>query len=352
MSAHSTDFPSALAELDRIIETRKIPNAFLFTGHPGSGRKRAAFRFAKAVNCTAGKERPCNHCVSCRKIDAGQHPDMIVVAPASPHKDITISQVREIIAMTGSRPHEAAFRMVLITEAGQMNTQAQNALLKELEEPPQNTFFVLLARERAGLLPTILSRCRMLRFPALSGQALADHLSARYSIDTTWAAIAAATAGTDMELATALVHLPGTDLPETGAGRKTDTATLDWQATRSWLIRQLCVLISGPVFRRIPTALDLSGFLSRQPERIRPGFAVIRTFFRDLCVIRHAPGEILNIDCADRLRNLCPHVTDTTALAWMDDLHDTEKRLLSNSSARMTLDRFFLKLTDLQGNHP
>lgn len=352
MSVHSNDFPTALTELDRIIAARKIPNALLFTGHPGSGRKRAAFRFAKAANCAAGHDQPCHLCRPCKKIDAGQHPDMIVVAPEEPRKAITISQIREIIAITGSRPHEAEFRMVLITDADQMNTQAQNALLKELEEPPQKTFFVLTARDRSGLLPTILSRCRTLRFPPLSGQALAAHLTAHYPIDAGWAGIAAATAGTDLNLAKILVHPSGSQIPKTDADRKTSATALDWQATRPWLIRRLCLLISGPVSRKIPTALDLSGFLSRHPDRISPGLAVMRTFFRDLFVIRHRPENLLNIDCTDRFRALCPYVSDTTALAWMDELHETEKRLTSNSSARMTLDRFFLKLTDIQGSPP
>ncbi len=254
MTVHPNDFPTALSELDRISETRKIPNALLFTGLPGSGKKQAAYRFAKAVNCAGKRAQPCNQCRSCRKINTNQHPDMIVVAPAKSQKTVLISQIREMIARTGTRPHEASYRMVLITEAGQMNPQAQNALLKELEEPPEKTFFILLARERSGLLPTILSRCQSLRFPPLSGSALAAHLSALYSIDTQWAGIAAATAGTDMDLAEILVGAPETgasesqEKPGTGSG-----SGLDWQTTRPWMIRQLCRLISRPGFHHIQT---------------------------------------------------------------------------------------------------
>ncbi len=143
MTVHPNDFPTALSELDRISETRKIPNALLFTGLPGSGKKQAAYRFAKAVNCAGKRAQPCNQCRSCRKINTNQHPDMIVVAPAKSQKTVLISQIREMIARTGTRPHEASYRMVLITEAGQMNPQAQNALLKELEEPPEKLFHSL-----------------------------------------------------------------------------------------------------------------------------------------------------------------------------------------------------------------
>jgi DNA polymerase-3 subunit delta' len=350
MSVHKTDFPAILPELDQLIETRKIPNALLFTGLPGSGRKQAAYRFAKAANCTGECAHPCNQCRTCKKIDANQHPDIIVVAPAESQKPIIISQIREMIARTGTRPHEAIYRMVLITDADQMNRQAQNALLKELEEPPENTFFILMARERSGLLPTIISRCRCLRFPPLSGSALAAHLCAHYSIDAQWAGIAAATAGTDMDLAKTLVNASETGASESSRKRRADTASgLDWQTTRPWVIRQLCRLISKRGFRPIQAALSLSAFLSQDSKRVAPGLAVMKTVFRDLCVIRHAPDKLLNIDCIDSFRDLCPSINDKNTLFWMDELHETEKRLTSNSSIRMTFDRFFLKLTDLQG---
>ncbi len=334
-----------MAELNRITETRNIPNAFLFTGNPGSGRKQAAFRFAKAINCTSEKKSFCNGCRSCKKIDANQHPDMIVVTPLDPRKAITISQVRQIMAQTVARPHEAAFRMVLITEADRMNIQAQNGLLKELEEPPENTFFILMARERSALLPTIISRCRSLRFPPLSGPALAEHLCEQYPIDEQWADIAAATAGTDQNLAETLVHPADDNLPKTTADpRAGKESGIDWRTTRPWLIQQLCFLISGSASQKIQTALNLSGFLSQDPEGVIPGLAVMRTFFRDLCVYRHAPEKILNRDCSDRFQKLAPNICDSDALFWMDELHETEKRLASNSAIRMTLDRFFLKL--------
>jgi DNA polymerase III subunit delta' len=344
MSVHKNDFPTALSELNRINETRNIPNALLFTGNPGSGRKQAAFRFAKGINCTAGAATGsfCNNCRSCKKIDANQHPDIIVVAPLDPRKAITISQVRQITAQTGTRPHEAAFRMVLITDADRMNTQAQNGLLKELEEPPEKTFFILMAKDRSALLPTIISRCRSLRFPPLSGPALAGYLCDQYPIDAQWAGIAAATAGIDQNLATTLVHPADDNLskdPKTGKA-----SGIDWYSTRPWLIQQLCDLISGSASQKIQTALGLSGFLSQDSDRVMPGLAVMRTFFRDLFVFRHAPEKILNRDCSDRFQKLAPDIRDNDALFWMDELHETEKRLASNSAIRMTLDRFFLKL--------
>jgi DNA polymerase III subunit delta' len=357
MSFHNTDFPAAITELNQIIENKKIPNALVFTGNPGAGRQQAAFRFAKAVNCISPPPLPCNRCRSCKKIDNHLHPDMIFVNPVDNKKAITISQIREITALTAARPNEAAFRMVLISAAGQMNIQAQNALLKELEEPPERTFFILMARDTAALLPTILSRCRHLRFIPLTGKAMAAHLAESCRIDARSAQIAAATAGTDLNLALTLLNPSGAAGPanpaapekppgpgEPGNAPSAGDPPLDWPAARPWLIRQLCSLISGSSAQKVGTALTLSWFLSRNPDDTGPGLAVMRTFFRDLCVFRNAPKKIVNLDFSDTFQTLDGVITTRQHLDWMTELHETEKRLTSNSSARMTLERFFLKI--------
>jgi DNA polymerase III subunit delta' len=363
MSFHNTDFPAATAELNQIIVNRKIPNALLFTGNPGAGRKQAAFRFAKAVNCLSSPPLPCNTCRSCKKIDNRLHPDMILVNLMDNKKTITISQIREITALTAARPNEAAFRMVLISGAGQMNIQAQNALLKALEEPPERTFFILMARDTAALLPTIISRCRHLRFIPLTGKAMAAHLAESCRIDARSAWIAAATAGTDLDLALTLLNpataqgaanpaaqeKPPSPGQSTGPEKPADAPSsgnspLDWPTARPWLIQQLCRLISGSSAPNVETALTLSWFLSRHPDDTGPGLAVMRTFFRDLCVFRHAPKKIVNLDFSDTFQALDAVLSTRQPLAWMTELHETEKRLTSNSSTRMTLERFFLKI--------
>ncbi|MCF8112623.1 MAG: DNA polymerase III subunit delta' [Desulfotignum sp.] len=350
MPLPKSDFSAAISELKQIIQNNKIPNALLFTGHPGAGRKQAAFRFAKAVNCLSDNCFPCNRCRSCKKIDNQMHPDMILVDLPDKKKVITISQIREIAALTAARPNEARYRMVLISNACHMNTQAQNALLKELEEPPENTFFILMARDRTMLLPTITSRCRHLRFNPLTGRALADHLSESFKTDPQSAHIIAATAGSDLGLAMTLLNLPDPGSTGEPADRQNQkpqapgTLSVDWQASRTWLIRQLCRLILGPSAKKIETALSLSWQLSLDPNDILPCLAVMRAFFRDLCIVRYAPEKIVNLDFLDTFQDIGSQVSDRQCLFWMTTLHETEKRLTSNSSVRMTMDRFLLKM--------
>ncbi|MFO7911225.1 MAG: DNA polymerase III subunit delta' [Desulfotignum sp.] len=348
MPPKNTDFSPAVSELNQLIDNKKIPSAMLFTGNPGAGRKQAAFRFAKALNCASDRHPPCNRCRSCKKIDGRMHPDMVLVDLPDKKKVITISQIREMEALIAARSNEARYRMVLISHADHMNIQAQNALLKSLEEPAQGTFFILMARDTATLLPTIKSRVRLLQFRPITGAALADHLCTSFSADPGAARIAAATAGSDLNLALTLLNIQNRpDRADPKSSQAAPAPQMDWQAGRTWIIQQLFGLISGTSAARIQNALYFSWQLGLDTERIIPGLAVMRTFFRDLCVFRHAPEKIVNLDFLAVFKDIGPHIDDSQCLAWMTALHETEQRMDSNSSVRMAMDRFFLRIIQI-----
>ncbi len=335
---------SSLSELNHIVQTGRIPNALLFHGPEGTGRKQAAYFFAKACNCRAERKKPCNICLSCKKINAGMHPDMIIVGPEENKKVITISQIREMGKVIASRANEAAHRMVCIHHAELMNPQAQNALLKMLEEPPGSTFFILTAEQTSPLLPTILSRCRRIDFPAPASRDIKQMLCARYHLDAHSAHIFSGTAGSDLNLALRLAGLAGKIDTET-AREKTKNIVPDWKELRPWLIRNVCSLLQGPLHHCAFQGLDLSRLLSARPELVSDSMAVIRTVFRDLCVLEYAPDQIVNLDFFDSFTDISVAHAYPEKLAWMAQFYDTEKRLASNSGTRLTLDRFFLAMS-------
>ncbi len=159
---------AALAYLRRSIEQERIPSAFLFLGPHHVGKRLAALILAKALNCeraAPGTADSCDACPSCRKADAGVHPDLVTVSPDG--QFIKIDQVRQITEQLGLNPMLARRRVIIVTEAEQMNAQSANAFLKTLEEPPADTLIVLCAEDTARLLPTIVSRCVPVRFQPL-----------------------------------------------------------------------------------------------------------------------------------------------------------------------------------------
>ncbi len=324
----------AVSELTTIIQTKKIPNALLFSGNENTGRKEAALLFAKGCNCLSKKQFACNHCKSCRKINANTHPDILCVTLLEGKKIISISQIREMGSTISSKPNEARFRMVLILTADLMNIQAQNALLKMLEEPPEKTFFILIATKISFLLPTIISRCRIIRFKPLTDKLIEQYLINEFKIDRQMAIIASKTADSDLRKAMMYLNL-NPDNTKKG---------LVWMETRKWLLDTLSGIIKTDGTDCISKGLMLSQKLSTNPDLVDDTIAIMKTFFRDLIIFEFHPKKIVNLDFFDFFADIGQRVETKIMGEWIKELYETEKRLTSNSTLRLTLDRFFLKI--------
>jgi DNA polymerase-3 subunit delta' len=324
------------SELAYIIQADKIPNALLFSGKKNTGKIKSAFEFAKTCNCIADTLRPCNNCLPCKKITAGMHPDILQVSLPEKKKAISISQIREIGLLLTAKPNEAQKRMVLIEDADKMNVQAQNALLKMLEEPPENTFFILTATHTPPLLPTILSRCRQFRFCPPSCHEIQETLIHQYGIDPKKAYIFSQTAGSDLKKTLMFLNLDADGKEITGR---------DWQKQRTWIIEEIIGLVTSQNESTIHRGLMLAQKLSVDPDIVLEAMTIIKMVLRDLCVFKYSPEKIVNLDFFDAFKDISQMHVYNTFLGWIKDLHETERRLASNSSIRLTLDRFFLKLS-------
>ncbi len=146
------------------IRRNRIFSSYLFIGPDGSGKLAAARNLAKTVNCLSENNKPCEICLSCKKINSQIHPDVFFVEPKGASSSVGIDQIREAINRANLKPYEGKSKVFIINNAHSMNVAASNAFLKTLEEPPENTIFVLISRSKELLLPTIVSRCYIIRF--------------------------------------------------------------------------------------------------------------------------------------------------------------------------------------------
>jgi DNA polymerase-3 subunit delta' len=140
------------------ITENRIPHAILIEGDYGTGKHTLAKYIAKAVVCK-GDTPPCFKCNECHLADINSHPDISVITAEDGKKNISVSQIRTLRNDAFIKPHQAAKRIFIINNADTLNEQAQNALLKVLEEPPKTVMFILIAENKASLLDTIISRC-------------------------------------------------------------------------------------------------------------------------------------------------------------------------------------------------
>lgn len=155
----------AVDMLKKHVSTGTTRHAYLFAGPPGLGRRTLALRFAQALNCQTPLEAgiPCGHCRDCKQIEAMQHADLTVVQAESESGTLKVDQIREARRSLTLKPYQANYRVALFLRFQEANDNAANALLKTLEEAPSYAVLILTADNPEQLLPTIVSRCEVLR---------------------------------------------------------------------------------------------------------------------------------------------------------------------------------------------
>ncbi|HOW56900.1 MAG TPA: DNA polymerase III subunit delta', partial [Smithellaceae bacterium] len=251
----------------------RVGHAYLFNGAPGIGKRTLALEFARALNCTAFDEQndACGRCLSCRKIEHHNHPDIAQIAADG--QFIRINAVREIQEQMRFRPLEATRRVFIIDDADRMNEQAANALLKTLEEPTVHNLLILITARPHTLPRTILSRCRQMRFQPLTTADVVRYLRDKLNMEEKQAVLLAGISGGSPGLALEQ------NKDETIAGRQEILNMLG--ATRS----------KNPL-----SLLSFASFFGRDKKEIKLSLSIIKTVFRDAMVFKETGRQAMLIN--------------------------------------------------------
>ena len=273
-----------------------LPPSLIFDGPGGVGKRRAAVALAQAVNCLQpvrladlGGVDACGVCSSCKRIARGVHADVLLIEPGETGS-IKVDQAREAIERSAYRPFEGRRRVVIVDEADAMVAEAQNALLKTLEEPPSGSMFVLVTSRPDMLLPTVRSRCQRLRFGRLSPGDVAAVLIGSHGFDPGAAHAAASVA--DGSIGAALEG--GSD---------------DFADARDAAVRLLqAAAASKDPRRRLDGAKALTAGAGRAADRDNLGrrLRALASMLRDLGALRSSADErsLANADIKPQLDGL------------------------------------------------
>ena len=325
-----------LALLSRAIARETLPPSVLFAGPQGIGKRRAAVAVAEALNCLAPRAAgalevdACGECASCRRIARGVHPDVIVLEPGDTGT-IKIDQVREVIDRAHYRPFEGRRRAVILDEADALVPAAQNALLKTLEEPPSASVLILVSSMPDALLPTVRSRCRPLRFGALSPAEVAEGLMRDHQYPEAEARAAAAEA--DGSIGRAL------------AARSVDLTEVRAAAQR--LLHQTA-RVTDPA-RRLDAARDLTGKTSTgasERDQLAVCLRALASLLRDLGILstRADTRSLANTDLQADLGRLTDAFDSERSMRAFNAVDRALGALERNASPKVFADWLVLQL--------
>jgi DNA polymerase-3 subunit delta' len=322
--------------LSRAVARNTLPPSLLLAGPAGVGKRRVAVALASVLNCLDAKtgelERDaCGQCASCRRIARGVHPDVLVVEPGD-SGSIKIEAIRDVIDRAGFRPFEGRRRAVIVDEADAMVPQAQNALLKTLEEPPSASVFLLVSSLPDALLPTVRSRCPQLRFAALPVADLVTVLMRDHKLDAAEARAAADAA----------------DGSVGGALAASSTDVVEARQTAARLLGQ--VARGSDPARRIDAAKMLTPAKPSPPGVEREQLAVclraMSSLLRDLSIIgsRIDTGALANADLADDLDALSRSYDARRSVRGYSAVDQALAALERNASPKVVADWLALEL--------
>jgi DNA polymerase-3 subunit delta' len=317
--------------LTRAIDRRALPQALLFDGADGVGKRVTAIAAAQALNClTPAGGDACGECAACRRIARGAHPDVVLLEPDE-SGSIKVDVVRErVIQQTAYRPFEGRWRVFVIDDADALVVNAQDALLKTLEEPSPGSVLILVTARPDALLPTVRSRCYRLRFGRLSERDVADVLRERHGFSERDARAASAIA--DGSVSRALSSQEG-DLAE----------------AREAAARLLRAVARG----RMPQRLDAAkGFVAgpragpadrgAMADRLR----ALSSMLRDLGILatRAQDGWLANADLKPQLEPLRPAFDSSRVLRAFSAVDRALVALERNASPKIVADWVALEI--------
>lgn len=317
----------AVDMLRQHISRDALRHAYLFTGPPGLGRRTLALRLAQALNCTQpiAPGQPCGVCRDCKQIATMSHPDLSIVQAETEGGTLKVDQIREIRRALTLKPYQAKYRVALFLRFQEASEGAANALLKTLEEAPEYAILVLTADSPEQLLPTITSRCEVLRLRPLSADVIETYLHQ---------------GGAEADQAHLIAHV-SSGRPGYALHLLNDDSALEFRAERLADLKQL--LSSTRVQK-----FNYAEKIAKDKETMRQTLLVWLSYWRDVLLLTSgAATSIANVDQEDVIVSLAQKLEMGWARRVVHDMELALTRLERNVNPRLLAEVLLLDLPEV-----
>lgn len=303
------------------IDSGRISHAYIFEGESGMGKKTLAYAFACQLICEGKKA--CGSCYHCRLALSGNHPDIITVTPDEGKQSISVDNIRALYERVMVKPYSADKKIIIVPNAEKLGVQAQNALLKMLEEPPSYIVFMLLTTNSNYFLETVLSRCIKISLQPYTDEEIRSVLQ-KHGYSNVPSAVISCSGG---NVGRALSFMTGGSFLE---------------------LRKELVSMFDLFFDSKSRIFDIISFLEQNKEWAEDIFEIFLSFAREL-IMCHL--------CADELSrsedfNASDYVSRTSikgCMAFLDKVIETKKMLLSNVNYSLLVNSFVLSSQEVLG---
>lgn len=326
----------AVDMLRRHVARGETRHAYLFSGPPGIGRRTLALRLAQALNCESPSApgKPCLACHTCKQIEEMRHPDLAVIEPtikdpdnpkeliSSPNGEIRIQQIRDLQKTINLKPYQSIYKVFVFLNFHQANAESCNALLKTLEEAPPHAILLLTADNPEQLLPTIVSRCEILRLRPLPLESVSADLIAR---------------GIEESRARLLAHISG---GRPGFARKLvdDTSLLEKREER---LNDLQTILPASRVEKFSYAEKLA----KDKDAMRQTILVWLSYWRDV-LLRTAGAEtpLVNLDRNMEIEFLAGRLDLSSARKVVSDHESALEKMERNVNSRLLAEVLLMDL--------
>ena len=320
----------AVDMLRRHVARGEMRHAYLFAGAPGLGRRTLALRLAQALNCEKpiAPGEPCFVCRTCKQIDAMQHPDLAIIQAVDEDgvgKDggtLRVDQIREVQRTLNLKPYQSPYRVAIFLRFQEANDNAANALLKTLEEAPAHAILLLTADNPEQLLPTINSRCEILRLRPLPLETIvADMLDH----------------GVDEDRARLLAHISG---GRPGFARKLleDATVLEKREER---LNDLQTILPASRVEKFSYAEKLA----KDKDAMRQTILVWLSYWRDVLLrVAGAETPLINVDRNMEIEFLAGRLNLSTARKVVSDHESVLEKMERNVNSRLLAEVLLMDL--------
>ena len=347
--------PRVRAFLERAVESGRASHAYLFVGAPGSGKLDAAWALAQALICERGG---CGACDACVRVARHTHPDVHYLAPESA-MGYLIGQTRDLIDEVALSPIRAAHKVYILDRAEQLRANSANALLKTLEEPPDDVTFILLGTSSDTILPTIVSRCQCVPFRTVSPLDAARSVAQATGLPQERCRMAVSVAGSParameflksaerQEARRALVRaidaMPHADEADVLASAKelikaVKAPLAEVESTQKAVLERDADYLSRGALKQLEER-NRRELTARERSGIMEVLAAARSLIRDVLItLEQAPGGIVNVDARPVVDRLVNATDPAGALRALDAVTAAERAVRRNVTPQLALE--------------